>query len=235
MTTTGAGRPRLKTRMRPGATARDEILDAAAELFTTRGFTGTSTRMIADAVGIRQASMYHHFATKDDILAALLLDTVAAPLACAEALERDCRDPVVRLYALTLFDAAQLAESRWNLGALYLLPEVTTERFAEFRSLRCELMTRYTEFAVDALEVIGDPDVGPASAALPFRLVEATINARSDATVDQSDTPAQTLPPELVADAALRVLGRSGPATEIGTLALAELGRLAESCPQPRR
>src|SRR6478736_1724375 len=101
MTTTGAGRPRLSTRKRPGATARDEILDAAAELFTTRGFTGTSTRMIADAVGIRQASMYHHFATKDDILAALLLDTVAAPLACAEALRRDCPDPVVRLYALT--------------------------------------------------------------------------------------------------------------------------------------
>ncbi len=93
MTTTGAGRPRLKTRTRPGATAREEILDAAAELFTTRGFTGTSTRMIADAVGIRQASMYHHFATKDDILAALLLDTVAGPLACAEMLRKNCPDP----------------------------------------------------------------------------------------------------------------------------------------------
>ncbi|NKR58468.1 TetR family transcriptional regulator [Rhodococcus hoagii] len=233
--TTGAGRPRLKTRMRPGATARDEILDAAAELFTTRGFTGTSTRMIADAVGIRQASMYHHFATKDDILAALLLDTVAAPLACADALRRDCPDPVVRLYALTLFDTAQLAESRWNLGALYLLPEVTTDRFAEFRSLRGELMTRYTEFASEALAVIGDPNVGPAAAALPFRLVEATINARSDAAVDQPSSPVQALPPELVADAVLRVLGRLGPATEIRTLALAELDRLTESCPQPRQ
>lgn len=235
MTTTGAGRPRLKTRVRPGATAREEILDAAAELFTTRGFTGTSTRTIADAVGIRQASMYHHFATKDDILAALLLDTVAAPLACAETLRRDCSDPVVRLYALALFDAAQLAESRWNLGALYLLPEVTTDRFAEFRSLRNELMTRYSECALEALTAIGDPDVGPAAAALPFRLVEATINARSDAAVDQPDTPAQALPAELVADATLRVLGRSGPATDIRTLALAELDRFAESCPQPRR
>ncbi|MCA1007640.1 TetR/AcrR family transcriptional regulator [Rhodococcus hoagii] len=233
--TTGSGRPRLKTRMRPGATARDEILDAAAELFTTRGFTGTSTRMIADAVGIRQASMYHHFGTKDDILAALLLDTVAAPLACAEALRRDCPDPLVRIYALTLFDAAQLAESRWNLGALYLLPEVTTDRFAEFRSLRGELMTRYTEFAVEALAVIDDPDVGPAVAALPFRLVEATINARSDAAADQPGTPTQALPPELVADAVLRVLGRSGPSIETRGLALAALDRLSESCPQPRR
>ena len=86
MTTTGAGRPRLTTRKRPGATAREEILDAAAELFTTRGFTSTSTRMIADAVGVRQASLYHHFATKDDMLAALLVGTVDAPLACAVAL-----------------------------------------------------------------------------------------------------------------------------------------------------
>lgn len=235
MTTTGAGRPRLKTRTRPGATARDEILDAAAELFTTRGFTGTSTRMIADAVGIRQASMYHHFATKDDILAALLLDTVTAPLACAEALERDCRDPVVRLYALTLFDAAQLAESRWNLGALYLLPEVTTDRFAEFRSLRIELMALYTEFALEAIAVIGDPDVGPEAASLPFRLVEATINARSDAAVDRSDAPAQAPAPDLVADSVLRVLGRSGPATEVRAVARAELDRLTGSCPQPWR
>ncbi|MFX1787297.1 TetR/AcrR family transcriptional regulator [Prescottella equi] len=235
MTTTGAGRPRLKTRTRPGATAREEILDAAAELFTTRGFTGTSTRMIADAVGIRQASMYHHFATKDDILAALLLDTVAGPLACAEMLRRNCPDPVVRLYALTLFDTAQLAESRWNLGALYLLPEVTTDRFTEFRSLRGELMEQYADFAGEALATIGDPNVGRAAAALPFRLVEATINARSDAAVDHSGSPAPGLPPELVADAVLRVLGRFGPTTEIAHHARGVLDRLANSCPQPER
>ena len=76
--TTSAGRPRLSTRKRPGATARDEILDAAAELFTTRGFTATSTRTVADAVGIRQASMYHHFATKDDILDAVANEIVAS-------------------------------------------------------------------------------------------------------------------------------------------------------------
>ena len=62
---TGAGRPRLSTKKRPGDTAREEILDASAELFTTRGFTNTSTRVIAEAVGLRQASLYHHFATKD--------------------------------------------------------------------------------------------------------------------------------------------------------------------------
>src|SRR3569623_288667 len=81
-----AGRPRLHVQRRPGSTARDEILDAAGELFTTMGYTGTSTRSIADSVGIRQASLYHYFKTKDDNLCALLSQTVAPTLSFVPSL-----------------------------------------------------------------------------------------------------------------------------------------------------
>lgn len=208
MTTTGAGRPRLATRKRPGATARDEILDAAAELFTTRGFTSTSTRMIADAVGIRQASLYHHFTCKEDLLAALLVETVTSPLAFARELRRSSEPAAVRLYALTWFDARQLATSRWNLGALYLLPELRAERFGPFRAQRGELMDLYTEFAREAIVEIGalrDVDAGVSQ--LPFRLVETVINTRSDVESDADGIPPT---PDVVADAAIRVLGRTG-------------------------
>jgi len=230
MTTTGAGRPRLSTRKRPGATAREEILDAAAELFTTRGFTATSTRMIADAVGVRQASLYHHFTTKDDILSALLLSTVTAPVQRAELLREACDDAVVRLYALVLFDAGQLADSRWNLGALYLLPEVTTERFAEFRALRDDLMVHYATFARAAVESLGVTDCGPGTVELPFRLVESTISARSDAAAHgtTSDITRHT-----IAAAALRTLGWTGPTESIAARAADVLDRIAGSCPQP--
>ncbi|RVW04034.1 TetR/AcrR family transcriptional regulator [Rhodococcus xishaensis] len=230
MTVTGVGRPRLSTRRRPGATAREEILDAAAELFTTRGFTGTSTRMIADAVGIRQASMYHHFATKDDILATLLLGTVAGPVERAEQIRLNCEDPIVRMYALALFDTSQLAAARWNLGALYLLPEVSTERFADFRRLRNELMVRYSSFALDALRANGGSDCGPGTPELPFRLVEAMIGARSDA---NSRARTFVLTPHTIAAASLRTLGWSGPTESIAHSAVALLDRLAESHPQP--
>ena len=80
MSSEGRGRPRLEQSRRPGKNAREEILDAAAELFTNHGYANTSTRKIADAVGVRQASLYHHFATKDDILEALLAGTVDEPL-----------------------------------------------------------------------------------------------------------------------------------------------------------
>ena len=171
----GPGRPRLVEQRRRGATARDEILDAAAEFFTTRGYSGTSTRMIAEAVGIRQASLYHHFKTKDDILEALLQDTVLAPLEVATALLDAEGSALERLQRLARFDAGQLAGSRWNLGALYSLPELRTERFAEFRSARSDLARIYAHLAGEVLGNHTDP-----RRHLPFRLVESVISMRSD-------------------------------------------------------
>src|SRR6516162_5197506 len=116
----GRGRPRLEQSRRPGNTAREEILDAAAELFTKIGYAGTSTRRIADAVGMRQASLYHHFATKDDILAALLAGTVDDPLQLASELLAEDGPAAPLLHALVVADVSQLCTSTWNLGALYL-------------------------------------------------------------------------------------------------------------------
>ena len=48
------------------------ILEAALELFSTRGFDATSTGQIADAVGIRKSSLYNHFRSKEDILDTLI-------------------------------------------------------------------------------------------------------------------------------------------------------------------
>ena len=51
---------------------RDEILQVAAELFSERGFEATSIREIADAAGILPGSLYHHFASKEEMLHDLL-------------------------------------------------------------------------------------------------------------------------------------------------------------------
>ncbi len=139
MRSEGRGRPRLEQSRRPGKTAREEILDAAAELFTNLGYASTSTRRIADAVGVRQASLYHHFATKDDILDALLAGTVDEPLRLAAELLDENGPAAPRLHALVVGDVTQLCASRWNLGALYLLPELRLDRFEQFRLSRAEL------------------------------------------------------------------------------------------------
>ncbi len=169
------GRPRLVQPKRRGDTARDEILDASAELFARHGYTGTSTRMIADAVGVRQASLYHYFKTKNDILAALLATTVDPSLDRARNLLSAEGSPLHRLLDLARFDVTQLAEARWNLGALYLLPELGDERFAGFRAARQELARAYETLAAAALD-----DRADTRSLLPFRLVESVIMMRSD-------------------------------------------------------
>jgi AcrR family transcriptional regulator len=47
---------------------RDEILNVALELFSVNGYEATSISQLADAVGIRKASLYSHFASKQEIL-----------------------------------------------------------------------------------------------------------------------------------------------------------------------
>lgn len=42
-----------------------EIIEAAAQVFAERGFHGASTQDIADVLGIRQASLYYYFASKE--------------------------------------------------------------------------------------------------------------------------------------------------------------------------
>lgn len=217
--TSGPGRPRHTRPLRPGSTGREQILDAAAELFTVQGFATTSTRAIAEAVGIRQASLYHHFATKDDILDALLSSTVIPVLPVAEALLRhEVTTPeqaAARLYALALHDGGQLGNAHWNVGVLYLSPELRRERFLPFQAARERLRRCYVAAA--------DP-LTPRTGDLAFRLVESIVNLRADG-LATPDSPRQ------VAAGCVRVAGWAGalePVEQAAAKLLAEV-----QAPQP--
>lgn len=54
------------------APGQQRIIDEAAALFVERGFAGTSLRDIATAVGMKPASLYHHFSSKNDLLEVIL-------------------------------------------------------------------------------------------------------------------------------------------------------------------
>jgi len=47
---------------------RSELTRAAARLFAERGYHGTSIGDLAEALGVQKASLYHHFASKQDLL-----------------------------------------------------------------------------------------------------------------------------------------------------------------------
>lgn len=55
--------------MAPGAVSRrDELLELAAAMFAERGLRATTVRDIADAAGILSGSLYHHFASKEEMV-----------------------------------------------------------------------------------------------------------------------------------------------------------------------
>ena len=47
---------------------REEILDVAERLFSTKGFDHTSTNDILEGVGIARGTLYYHYKSKEDIL-----------------------------------------------------------------------------------------------------------------------------------------------------------------------
>lgn len=55
-----------------GGGTKQAIRDAAVQLFGTKGFEQTSLREVADVVGITKASLYYHYASKLDLLLAII-------------------------------------------------------------------------------------------------------------------------------------------------------------------
>ncbi len=70
--------PRVRTR-RGGDVTATRILDAAEELFAERGYAGTTLRDVAGRVGVRNPSIYNHFAGKEALYQAVL-ERVVGPV-----------------------------------------------------------------------------------------------------------------------------------------------------------
>lgn len=90
-----------------GAHERDDtvrdILTAARHLFMAHGYRAVSTRRIAEACGLTQPALYHHFASKEALYVAMLHEEIGrftaslAPIAAGDA------PPLARLHAATRF------------------------------------------------------------------------------------------------------------------------------------
>lgn len=77
------------------------VYAAALELFSERGYHGSSMRMISERSGISVAGLYHHAAGKHDLLTWLLERAMAELLARCEAALGDSDDPEQQVRDLT--------------------------------------------------------------------------------------------------------------------------------------
>lgn len=93
--------------------AQTRILNAALDLIADHGVSGTSLQMIADAVGVTKAAVYHKFKTKEEIVIAVTENELAKLEDALEAAEAE-QDPLqARKVLLTRVIDMAVNRRRW--------------------------------------------------------------------------------------------------------------------------
>lgn len=83
-------------------TTRDRIMDAATVIVQAHGYNGLSFRVLAKLVGIKSASIHHHFPTKEDLGTAIVSRYREAAKTALQAIRDQSPDPseCLRFYAM---------------------------------------------------------------------------------------------------------------------------------------
>lgn len=135
----------------PRTAAQTRILIAALNLFADHGVSGTSLRMIADALGVTKAAVYHQFKTKDEIIIAVTERQLARLEDVLEAAEATEDRPKAR--ELLLNRVIELAVERRHMVGLMQSDPVIIRFLAEHKPFQAFLERLYAA-------LIGD-DTGP--------------------------------------------------------------------------
>jgi AcrR family transcriptional regulator len=100
------------------ANRREELLHAAARLFVEKGFSATTTRDIADAVGMRSGSPFYHFRSKQELLKAVMIEGLESGHARIQKAIETEEDPAQRLYVLIRTHLGNLLEGECHAPML---------------------------------------------------------------------------------------------------------------------
>ena len=153
---------------------REQILDAAAELFARHGFHGVGINDIGAAVGISGPALYRHFRSKDAVLGEMLTSISELLLSGAQARVDDAGDPENSISSLI----------RWQVDfaldnpALITVQERDLGNLADTDRQRVRaLQRRYVEVWVTTIRrarpEVGEPAARAAAHAL-FGLINST-------------------------------------------------------------
>jgi AcrR family transcriptional regulator len=126
-----AGRSR-RTQSERRAQTRAALITAGRALFTERGFVGAGREDIVEHAGLTRGALYHHFASKEDLFAAVYEEIERDLCDVVVAAAMTSTDPVdaLRLGAFAFLDGAAAADVRRVVlldGPAVLAPEVRHE------------------------------------------------------------------------------------------------------------
>ena len=176
---------------------RTRLVEVAVRLFTRHSYAGTSLQMIADEIGFTKAAIYHHFRTREQLLAAVLepmLDELRAVVESAEG-KRTAHARAEHM----LSGYASLAVRNRGLAAVLAadpsVAAVLTER-AEWG----DLITRQ-------LALLADVDPGPAGEIKAAMVFAGMAGAAGPTGADLDDDVLR----HYLVDAGRRTLGLRAP------------------------
>lgn len=154
----GPTRQRL-TRAEAKARTREQLLDAAAQVFAQKGYAGASVDEIAEAAGYSAGALYSNFDGKEQLFLELMSERRSQGIArqaaqAAAIIEEDGPEPLARLVRrLERVDgrsreAAALQAEFWlfavrNPEAMRVLAAKTDERVEALAPLVSHVMNRY--------------------------------------------------------------------------------------------
>jgi TetR/AcrR family transcriptional regulator, cholesterol catabolism regulator len=90
---------------------REAIMDAAMHLFGKQGYSGTSMRDIASAVGVLPGSLYAHIASKEALLVDIVDDGIHRFLAAVRPHVESAVNPAEKLRAMVIAHVAVVADN----------------------------------------------------------------------------------------------------------------------------
>lgn len=174
-----------------GRTTTERLFDTAADLFWDKGFAATTTREIASAVGIQQASLYHHMASKEELVYKICLSSLAEFLAAAPAAVGAIPDPLGRIRLLIREHLGTLLRhQRRNVTLLTELRSLSAPHRGEVVALRDQYdqFVRSTiEYAQSAGVIRNDIPAKYLGLALMSMLNHSALWYRKDHTLIESD------------------------------------------------
>jgi AcrR family transcriptional regulator len=147
-----------------------EVMDAAAKVFARRGYHGASTQDIADVLGIRQASLYYYFDSKEAALEAVCANGVEDYAVRAHSVFRSSKSSSEKVAQLVFHHLAPMAE-RLDYTVVFLrerrfLPATARKRIRTIEVRYERIIQRIIEQGIEAGEFRADLDTRMAALAL---------------------------------------------------------------------
>lgn len=153
-----------------GAERREQIIQTATDVFATEGFEGTALKRVAELVGVKEATLFHYFRGKQELLTAVLAERDRRSLTAME--DKEAALPL-------MVRSAQRNRNEPGLTTLYAVASATAndpghDSHAYFKG-------RYAE-VVDVLttDIQRRQAAGQARSDLPARDLARLVVAVSD-------------------------------------------------------